>query len=403
MAIWRTVRLEIAKAAVRSTNWISLRTGRGSGTVIGGTVGLAIAPGLLEALAAYRRVILVSGTNGKTTTTALAVAGWGDDVASNDTGANMPAGLTAALVHSRSPRAVLESDEAWLGANVEATHPAVIVVLNLSRDQLDRASEVRQIAERWRAVFATVQSREAVIVANAMDPLVVYAAFEVGSVRWCAPPTTWTADTMSCPRCTAPLHRSEERWWCSCGLAQPSVSSYLDGTTAVVGGERFEIPVTLPGSFNQGNALMALTALAEVGVDVRRAALRMATVDEVAGRYGVRRIGGQVVRLLLAKNPAGFAAMLEDVGGEGDLWVSINARVADGHDPSWLYDVPFEVLRGRRVRCLGDRRLDLATRLWYAGVDAYVDEGPPVIDDRVIDVLANYTAFSDLLRDSQPC
>ncbi len=403
MAMWRTVRLQIAKAAVRWTNWISLRTGRGSGTVIGGTVGLTIARGLLEALAANRRIIVVSGTNGNTTTTALAVAGWGDDVASNDTGANMPAGLTAALVRNRSPRAVLESDEAWLGATVEATHPAVIVILNLSRDQLDRASEVRQIADRWRAVFATAQSHGAVIVANAMDPLVVYAAFEAGNVRWCAPPTSWTADTMSCPRCTAPLHRSDERWWCSCGLVQPSASSYLDGTAAVVGDERFEIPVTLPGSFNQGNALMALTALAEVGVDVRRAALRMAAVDEVAGCYGVRRIGGQVVRLLLAKNPAGFAAMLEDVRGEGDLWVSINARVADGHDPSWLYDVHFEVLRGRRVRCLGDRRLDLATRLWYAGVDASVDEGAPEIEDRVIDVLANYTAFSDLLRDSQPC
>ena len=154
MAIWRTLRLQIATTAVRSANWISSRTGRGSGTVIGGTVGLAIAPGLLNALAVHRRVIVVSGTNGKTTTTALAVAGWGDDVASNDTGANMPAGLAAALVRSRSPRAVLESDEGWLGANVEATHPAVIVVLNLSRDQLDRASEVRQIAERWRAVFA---------------------------------------------------------------------------------------------------------------------------------------------------------------------------------------------------------------------------------------------------------
>ena len=122
----------------------------------------------------------------------------------------------------------------------------------------------------------------------------------------------------------------------------------------------------------------------------------------MAGRYALRRIDGQVVRLLLAKNPAGFAAMLEGMEGSGDVWVAINARLADGHDPSWLYDVPFEALRGRRVRCLGDRRLDLATRLWYAGVESYVDE-EPTLDGRVVDVLANYTAFSDLLRDSQPC
>ncbi len=402
MAIWRTVRLRIATTAVALINWISLRTGRGSGTVIGGTAGLALAPELLASLAENRRVILVTGTNGKTTTTALVVAGWGAEVASNDTGANMPAGLVAALVRSRAPRAVLECDEAWLGASVAATRPAVIVVLNLSRDQLDRASEVRQIAERWRAVFAMDESGDSLIVANALDPLVVYAASGAPNVRWCAPPTTWIADTMSCPRCTAPLHRTEDRWWCECGLAQPTPTSYLEGDSAVIGSERVEVPQVLPGLFNRGNALMAMTALAAVGVDLGRAASRMAAVGEVAGRYALRRIDGQVVRLLLAKNPAGFAAMLEGMEGSGDVWVAINARLADGHDPSWLYDVPFEALRGRRVRCLGDRRLDLATRLWYAGVESYVDE-EPTLDGRVVDVLANYTAFSDLLRDSQPC
>ncbi len=402
MAIWRTVRLRIATTAVALINWISLRTGRGSGTVIGGTAGLALAPELLGSLAENRRVILVTGTNGKTTTTALVAAGWGAEVASNDTGANMPAGLVAALVRSRAPRAVLECDEAWLGASVAATRPAVIVVLNLSRDQLDRASEVRQIAERWRAVFAMDESGDSLIVANALDPLVVYAASGAPNVRWCAPPTTWIADTMSCPRCTAPLHRTEDRWWCECGLAQPTPTSYLEGDSAVIGSERVEVPQVLPGLFNRGNALMAMTALAAVGVDLGRAASRMAAVGEVAGRYALRRIDGQVVRLLLAKNPAGFAAMLEGMEGSGDVWVAINARLADGHDPSWLYDVPFEALRGRRVRCLGDRRLDLATRLWYAGVESYVDE-EPTLDGRVVDVLANYTAFSDLLRDSQPC
>ena len=402
MAIWRTVRLRIATTAVALINWISLRTGRGSGTVIGGTAGLALAPELLASLAENRRVILVTGTNGKTTTTALVAAGWGAEVASNDTGANMPAGLVAALVRSRAPRAVLECDEAWLGASVAATRPAVIVVLNLSRDQLDRASEVRQIAERWRAVFAMDESGDSLIVANALDPLVVYAASGAPNVRWCAPPTTWIADTMSCPRCTAPLHRTEDRWWCECGLAQPTPTSYLEGDSAVIGSERVEVPQVLPGLFNRGNALMAMTALAAVGVDLGRAASRMAAVGEVAGRYALRRIDGQVVRLLLAKNPAGFAAMLEGMEGSGDVWVAINARLADGHDPSWLYDVPFEALRGRRVRCLGDRRLDLATRLWYAGVESYVDE-EPTLDGRVVDVLANYTAFSDLLRDSQPC
>jgi hypothetical protein len=90
---------------------------------------------------------------------------------------------------------------------------------------------------------------------------------------------------------------------------------------------------------------------------------------------------------------------------ESDIWVAINARVADGKDPSWLYDVPFEKLRGHRVYCFGDRRLDLATRLDYAGVDYVVvsDEASLPRSSEVIDVLSNYTAFQDWRKRSGPC
>jgi UDP-N-acetylmuramyl tripeptide synthase len=105
---------------------------------------------------------------------------------------------------------------------------------------------------------------------------------------------------------------------------------------------------------------------------------------------------------LLAKNPAGFAAAFEALPpGDEPLYIAINARVADGLDPSWLYDVPFELLRGRLVYCAGDRALDLATRLHYAGVSATLS-APPTVD---IDMwaIANYTAFADWLRESSPC
>jgi lipid II isoglutaminyl synthase (glutamine-hydrolysing) len=87
-----------------------------------------------------------------------------------------------------------------------------------------------------------------------------------------------------------------------------------------------------------------------------------------------------------------------------DVWVAINARVADGHDPSWLYDVPFEMLRGHRVYCWGDRRLDLATRLDYGRVDyVVVDEDSPIPASKdTVSVLANYTAFNDWLGRSVP-
>ncbi len=399
----RGARTWLAITGVRVGNWLSRRAGRGAGTVVGGSIGLAIDHDLLAKLAVGRTVAVVSGTNGKTTTTALIVAGWGGQVATNQTGSNMPAGHVAALVRSGEPRVVLECDEAWLGTVVTALRPVVTVLLNLSRDQLDRSSEVRQLAERWRKALEGAPPTSTVV-ANARDPLVVHAASGVANVVWCAVPSTWIADTQSCPRCTAPIRHDAEAWWCECGFRQPVASSYLTGSDVVVNGEALPLALSLPGSFNRGNALLALSALRALGVAPRDAAARLATVRDVAGRYAIRRVGDQVVRLLLAKNPAGFAATLADVVGDAPLWIAINANVADGQDPSWLYDVPFEVLRGRTVWCLGTRRLDLAARLWYAHVDAaVVDEGLPPTHDGVVDVIANYTAFSDLLKVAEPC
>src|ERR1700722_15990512 len=114
MATGRSTRERVAIAGLKTVNWASRVTNRGAGTVAGGRVGLAIAPRLLASLARNRTIIVVSGTNGKTTTTALCVAGWGGLVTTNNTGANMPAGHVAALAGSSTTKVVLEADEAWL-------------------------------------------------------------------------------------------------------------------------------------------------------------------------------------------------------------------------------------------------------------------------------------------------
>ncbi|HVA52398.1 MAG TPA: MurT ligase domain-containing protein [Acidimicrobiales bacterium] len=395
---------DVARGAVRTVNLLSRLASRGSGTVIGGRVGLAIAPGLLANLARGRDVVLVSGTNGKTTTTAMIAAGWGQKVATNDTGSNMPEGLVAALVSSKSTAVVLEVDEAWLSDVASATRPRVITLLNLSRDQLDRANEVRQIAERWRALLADLG--EVTVVANANDPLVVYAAELAANVDWCDVPTPWTTDAVSCPRCTKPLEFAHGSWWSECGFAKPQVLVTTVGGTLIVRGTPLEIDLQLPGAFNEANAAMALTALAYVGVDLGGALDRVNALSSVAGRFSLRRWRGHQLRLLLAKNPAGFTSMLLTLKSDGaDVWVAINARVADGRDPSWLYDVPFELLRGHKVYCFGDRRLDLATRLDYANV-AYVlvaDGSVPPASSGVINVLANYTAFQEWRTRSKAC
>jgi len=395
---------DVAKVAVRAVNILSRVASRGSGTVIGGRVGLTIAPDLLENLARGRDVVLVSGTNGKTTTTAMIATGWGGPVATNDTGSNMREGLVAALVASKSRSVALEVDEAWLSDVARATRPKVIALLNLSRDQLDRANEVRQIAERWRALLADLT--DVMVVANANDPLVVYAAELAPKVSWCDVPTPWTTDAVSCPHCTKPLNFVGGSWSSECGFAKPQVLVTTDGGPLVVRGAQLDLDLQLPGAFNEANAAMALTALSFVDVDLQGALERVNALSSVAGRFSLRTWRGHQLRLLLAKNPAGFSSMLLTLKSDGaDVWAAINARVADGRDPSWLYDVPFELLRGHRVYCFGDRRLDLATRLDYANVTYVVvtDESALPVSSDVVNVLANYTAFQEWRARTKPC
>jgi UDP-N-acetylmuramyl tripeptide synthase len=308
-------------------------------------------------------------------------------------------------VASRDTRVVLEVDEAWLGDTLRTTRPHVVVLLNLSRDQLDRANEVRHLAERWRKALTSHEDETLIVVANANDPLVVYAAETLETTVWCDVPTTWIADALSCPKCTLAISHVGNSWHCSCGFAKPvNVTSVL-GDELVIDGVTVALDLSMPGEFNRANATLALTALYEVDVNLEEAVRRINAIHSVVGRFSVRRWRGHVLRLLLAKNPAGFAAMLATLPDDGaDVWVAINARVADGHDPSWLYDVPFELLRGHRVSCFGDRRLDLATRLDYGGVDfVVIDDDATVAPTKgTISLLANYTAFHDWLARSEP-
>jgi UDP-N-acetylmuramyl tripeptide synthase len=398
------VRDHVASAAVRTVNRLSRLSGKGSGTVVGGRVGMKIAPGLVSSLARGRTVILVSGTNGKTTTTSMIVAGWGGPVTTNETGANMPAGHVAALAQSKEEHVALEVDEAWLADTLTSTRPSVVVLLNLSRDQLDRANEVRHLAERWRKALESHQDDNLVVIANANDPLVVYAAEVRANTLWCDVPTSWLADALSCPKCTLAISHVGSAWHCVCGFAKPVHVSTILGDELVVDGTTVALDLSMPGEFNRSNAAMALSALHCVNVDLDEAVRRVNAIQSVVGRFSVRRWHGHVLRLLLAKNPSGFAAMMATLPEDGsDVWVAINARVADGHDPSWLYDVPFEMLRGHRVYCFGDRRLDLATRLEYGQVDFVVVDNDELVptSKETISLLANYTAFSDWLARSE--
>jgi CobQ-like glutamine amidotransferase family enzyme/UDP-N-acetylmuramyl tripeptide synthase len=359
-----------AAVAVGST---SRRLRLGSGSVVGGRVGLRIDPGLLERLAAGRAVALVSGTNGKTTTTRLLAAAAQAQhgaVATSDAGANLPAGVVAALAAQPAGPAVLEVDEAHLPAVADAVRPSAVVLLNLSRDQLDRVAEVRALATRWRAAAARLG--EAVVVANADDPLVVWAALPAHHVVWVAAGLRWRADAGGCPSCAGRIVHRDDGWGCpTCGLSRPDPDVAVeDSAVRWRDGRVDELVLALPGRHNVANAAMALAAAPVLGIDRAVAATAMAAVREVAGRYTVVDVDGVGVRLLLAKNPAGWGELLDLLAGPArPVVLGINAEVADGRDPSWLWDVAFERLAGRLVLATGRRALDLSVRLRHAGIE----------------------------------
>lgn len=404
---------------------LSRASGRGSGSVVGGHAILAIDPKALAHFSAGRQSVLVSGTNGKTTTTKLLAealaASAGTEVVTNLQGANLPTGVAAALAGGRPGLpAVLEVDEAWLGHVAAQVKPAAVVLLNLSRDQLDRNNEVRHVAHRWRRTCQDLPAG-ALVVANADDPLVAWAAMGHPGTVWVAAGISWTSDAAGCPECGGPVVFSSPGWKCeSCGLSRPLPGAWeepgSEGPQAVLApadaapqsgpAQRLPLELRLPGRCNLANALTVLATVGALGYAIEPAAIALRAVEEVAGRYATVRSGKAVARLLLAKNPAGWSEVFDMLGPAGTpVVVAINARTADGHDPSWLWDVPFERLSGRTVVATGERCLDLAVRLHYAEVEHVVERdiaAAVLRHEGAVDVVANYTAFHQLLASLSP-
>lgn len=402
------MRARLASAVSRSAGALSRAAGRGDGSVIGGRIGLLIDPELLRNLAAGRQVALVSGTNGKTTTTRLATAALGvlGPVATNSFGANMPTGHTSALARAgRTPYAVLEVDEHYLAQVLAATEPAVVALLNLSRDQLDRAKEVAMMAKLWRDALAA--HPDVHVVANADDPMVVWAAGTAKATTWFSAGQRWHDDSWVCPECGSAIvregtdDRGGEQWACSgCPLRRPDPDwTATDEATIGPDGSRYEVTLALPGRVNVGNAATALAVAARFGVRPADALPRLGEVASVAGRYAQVERDGRRIRLLLAKNPASWLEAF-DMAEQVPTLLSVNARGPDGLDTSWLFDVDFSPLHGRPVLVTGDRAYDLAVRLEVNGVPftvvpdfaaalAAVPPGP-------LEVIANYTAFQDI-------
>ena len=374
--------------------------------MIGGLVAMNLDRTVLQQLGTGRSTAVVTGTNGKSTTTRMVAAALGTvgAVATNGEGANMDAGLVAALAADRdAPLAALEVDEMHVPHVSDAVHPVVIVLLNLSRDQLDRVGEINHIERTLRAGLA--RHPDAVIVANCDDVLMTSAAYDCPNVVWVAAGGGWANDSVSCPRSGEVIVRDGQHWHSTgTDFERPTPQWWYDDDN-LYGPSGFVAPMrlALPGSVNRGNAAQAVAAAVTMGADPAAAVAAVSGVDEVAGRYRTVRIGAHTARMLLAKNPAGWQEALSMVDKTvAGVVISVNGQVPDGEDLSWLWDVRFEDFGGTHVVAAGERGTDLAVRLGYAGVEhslvhdtiAAVESCPP----GHVEVVANYTAFLQLQR-----
>jgi UDP-N-acetylmuramyl tripeptide synthase len=407
------IRLAAGVAAAKAVGTLARTAGRGGGTSLPGKVLTRVEPHAIGRLARHldRGSVVISATNGKTTTAAMVAAilgRTGARLVHNRAGANMAGGVASALANAsrRGGRELIgdlglfEVDEFWLGAVVEELEPRAMLLGNLFRDQLDRYGELETIADRW----AEIVMDRAGLVLNADDPLVADLGrhapsptyFGVDDDSLALPELQHASDSKHCRRCghaygyTAIYLAHLGHYRCpNCGQERPQPS--VVGSQVELRGirsaaftlnatARVELP--LPGLYNVYNALGAAALTLALGVPIDDVVAGLQSVEPAFGRAETLDLG-RPTSILLVKNPAGANEVLRTLAledGELDLLGVLNDRTADGRDVSWVWDADWELLVGRvrRFTCSGTRAAELALRMKYAGLDT---ERIHVVDD----------------------
>jgi UDP-N-acetylmuramyl tripeptide synthase len=401
-------------AVARAVGALSRLRGGGATSAPGKAL-LRLDPHALAALAGRlpRGSVLVSATNGKTTTAVLAAGildRAGIPLVHNQAGANMAGGIATTLLAAARPRGhiagelgLFEVDEFWLASVAAQLSPRAILLGNLFRDQLDRYGELDTIADRWAQALNAGPAGASRLVLNADDPLVADLGRERADVLYfgvdddslALPGMAHAADAKHCRRCGAPYtfdaiylgHLGHYRCE-SCGRNRPvptvtATRVTLEGVRAA----RFtlstpagtaEVALTLPGLYNVYNALAAAALATALDVSLEHIAAGLQSTKAAFGRAETVRLrstasvrspgragaddasgieasatAGRELRIMLVKNPAGANEVLRTLAlepGEHDLLGVLNDNIADGRDVSWIWDADFELLTGRLRR-----------------------------------------------------
>jgi UDP-N-acetylmuramyl tripeptide synthase len=412
MAARLGVRGTAALWAGKATGALSRGLRRGGGTTLPGDVSRWVDPEILRKLSGALDAgrVVITGTNGKTTTAALLrriLEAEGRAAISNESGANLIFGVTAALINRSgwngsvpARSGVFEIDEASLPKLVDEINPTAIVVTNLFRDQLDRYGELETTAAHIRKALQTPspETGERTVVLNADDPMVAalgdglpnltYAGIEDPSLL--QQQLTHGADAKFCPRCGSALnfegvyfgHVGHYR--CPTGdFARPkptvrATSVSIEGMERMrlrVADDAAEVAVEVPlsGLYNVYNVVLALAAGKAIGIPLQKSAAALSSFTPAFGRMERTTIDDRPAVLLLAKNPTGFNEVLRTAikfGHGASFLIALNDRIADGQDVSWIWDVDFEQLKeaAQHIVVTGDRALDMRIRLKYAEI-----------------------------------
>jgi lipid II isoglutaminyl synthase (glutamine-hydrolysing) len=399
----------------RAAASLSRLAGAGGGTTVPGKLLWRLDPGAVDRLAARLPLgsAVVSATNGKTTTTAMAAEILSPRIrlAHNSSGANLVSGVASTLVAARGAElGLFEVDEAALPELTRRLRPRALCLGNLFRDQLDRYGELELVAERWRRAVRELP-RESALAVNGDDPQVGDLArerphalvFGLDDPRQAYTEVQHAADSKWCLRCGTPYeyraayvgHLGD--YECpACGHRRPELQ-VLAREIELQGLERvsFElvtpdgsrnVQLAVPGVYNVYNALGAASLARLLGASLEEIHAGLERFSAAFGRFERIAIADKTLLMLLIKNPAGANEAIRTVvaGGAPRLvLIALNDEIADGQDVSWIWDVDFEPLLERLGRLVvsGGRAAELALRFKYAGFDERAIEVVPDLSD----------------------
>ncbi|MCL5970345.1 MAG: Mur ligase family protein [Patescibacteria group bacterium] len=401
----------------------------GSGSTWPGHIALSVNANFIKGLVKKNKnlkVVLIAGTNGKTTTSKMIrtiLEKDGKKVFQNESGANLLNGIASTLLLKSnllgkidSDFAIFEVDENVLPLVLKEFIPNTIILLDLFRDQLDRYGEVDTIAGKWKEALQNIP-KETNLILNADDPQIAYLGLSLHNVSYFGlndkslgkSKSEHAADTIYCPNCGAKLAFEKVYfshigiWKCSkCKLERPKPD--FDKSDVY----------PLPGIYNRYNTLAAVLFAKNNGINSSIIQQSLEQFKPAFGRQEIINIDDKKIHLFLSKNPTSFNESLRtiiELGGKNILFV-LNDRIPDGRDVSWIWDTEVEEIdNNTNIICSGDRAYDMGLRVKYAlppqnpklkiieNLNEAINEGLSLLKDKeTLYILPTYSAMLEVRK-----